>query len=145
MFQPMLLFGMALLGAHAAAGNPAEQALVALEQSWVRALEKGDAAALEAALASTFVDTDEEGHRTGRADLLGALRSGDLKFRSVKLGEMQVRVYGDAAVVTGTAVQDADYKGKPLVARVAFTDTFVKQKGRWRAVASHRSPALSGG
>lgn len=30
--------------------------------------------------------------------------------------------------------------GQQLASKVAFTDTFVKRNGKWRAVASHRSP-----
>ncbi len=56
---------------------------------------------------------------------------------------MQVHEYGNAAVVTGLGVQDGSYKDQRLVAKVVFTDTFVKQKGKWRAVASHRSAVQS--
>jgi hypothetical protein len=54
---------------------------------------------------------------------------------------MQGYVYGDAAVETGSASQAGTFKGQPLIAAIIFTDTFVRQYGKWRAVASHRSAA----
>jgi ketosteroid isomerase-like protein len=116
-------------------------ALQAIEQKWARALETGDAAALDSILASTYVDTDDEGHQTDKAALLSAVKSKDLKLTSLTVSNMKVYPYGDAAVVTGRALQKGTYKGQPLaVPVVVFTDTFVSQNGNWRAVASHRSP-----
>lgn len=54
---------------------------------------------------------------------------------------MQVHTYGAAAVVTGTGVQSGSFKGEPLTARLIFTDMFIRQNGKWQAVASHRSIA----
>jgi hypothetical protein len=56
---------------------------------------------------------------------------------------MHVHLYGDAAVVIGSAVQAGNFLGSPLATNLIFTDTFVKQNGKWRAVASHRSVAAT--
>jgi ketosteroid isomerase-like protein len=117
------------------------QALIALENKWVDALMKSDTAALDSIFADTYVDTDEHSQRTDKQGLLSVLKSGDLKMESIKLSDMQVHDYGDAAVVTGSAAQAGNFKGQALVPKITFTDTFVKQNGKWRAVASHRSPA----
>jgi ketosteroid isomerase-like protein len=115
--------------------------LIDLENKWIEALEKSDAAALDAIFADTYVDTDEMSHRSDKQAVLAVAKSGDLKIESIKLSDMQVHVYGDAAVVTGSAAQAGNFKGHPLTAKIIFTDTFVKQNGKWRAVASHRSTA----
>jgi hypothetical protein len=52
---------------------------------------------------------------------------------------LQVRTFGDIAVVTGVASQTGAYRGQALIPKIAFTDTFVLQDGKWRALASHRS------
>jgi hypothetical protein len=54
---------------------------------------------------------------------------------------MQVHLYGDAAVVVGSSLQAGSFLGGPVAAKIIFTDTFVNQGGKWRAVASHRSVA----
>jgi hypothetical protein len=73
--------------------------------------------------------------------VLSFVKSGDLKLDSIRLSDMQVHLYGDAAVVIGTATQLGSFLGGPIAARIIFTDTFIKQGGKWRAVASHRSVA----
>ncbi len=119
----------------------ARQELISLENKWVDALVKSDTAALDSILVDTYMDTDEHSHRSDKQGVLSILKSGDLKMQSIKISDMKVYVYGHAAVVIGSAVQAGNFKGQPLTAAVIFTDTFVKQNGEWRAVASHRSVA----
>jgi ketosteroid isomerase-like protein len=117
------------------------QALIALENKWVDALMKSDTAALDSIFADTYVDTDEHSQRSDKQGLLSVLKLGDLKMESIKLSDMQVHDYGDAAVVIGSASQVGNFKGQSLAPKIIFTDTFIKQNGKWRAVASHRSLA----
>jgi Domain of unknown function (DUF4440) len=139
-----VVLGLAMLGsAQTPNTKPAmdetSQALTTIERKWVGALERGDTAMLDLIFAGTYVDTDEQGHRTDKQGVLSALKSGDLKMQSINLSNVRVRSYGDAAVVTGDAAQKGTYKGKPLTSEVTFTDTFVQHNGKWKAVASHRS------
>jgi Domain of unknown function (DUF4440) len=115
------------------------QALTALENTWVDALRKADTATLESILADTYVDTDEQGQLTDKRGVLSVLKSGDLKFVSVKVSNMQVHIYANAAVVTGIGVQRGSFKGQPITPKLTFTDTFIRENGKWKAVASHRS------
>jgi len=115
------------------------EALLNLENRWVGALMKSDAATLDSIFADTYVDTDEHSHRSDKKGVLSVLKSGELKIASIKLSDMQVYDYGDAAVVTGSASQDGNFHEQPLTARIIFTDTFIRQNGKWRAAASHRS------
>ena len=117
------------------------QALINLENTWVDALMKSDVATLDSIFTDTYVDTDEHSHRSGKQGVLSVLRSGELKIESIKLSDMHVYDYGDAAVVTGSASQVGNFSEQPLAAAIIFTDTFVRQNGKWRAVASHRSAA----
>lgn len=118
------------------------QALMNLENRWVGALVKSDAAALDFIFADTYVDTDEHSHRSDKQGVLSVLKSGELKIESITLSDMRVYDYGDAAVITGSASQVGNFKGQPLTLTIIFTDTFVRQNGNWRAVASHRSAAM---
>jgi ketosteroid isomerase-like protein len=118
------------------------QALIGLENKWVDALVKSDAAALDFIFAPTYVDTDEHSQRSDKQGVLSALKSGDLHIASIKLSDLQVHVYGDAAIVIGAAAQAGNFKGQPLTPKIIFTDTFIKQDGKWKAVASHRSAVL---
>ncbi len=122
--------------------DPAAQALISLENKWVDALVKSDTAALDSIFADTYVDTDEHSQRSDKQGVLSVLKSGNLKIESIKLSGMEVHVYGDAAVVIGSAAQVGNFKGQPLTAAIIFTDTFIKRNGKWRAIASHRSASV---
>jgi len=115
------------------------QALISLEKQWVDALMKSDAASLDSIFVETYVDTDEHSHRSDKQGVLSVLKSGELQIASITLSEMKVYDYGDAAVVIGRASQVGNFKTQPLTASIVFTDTFIRQNGKWRAVASHRS------
>ena len=142
----ILLLAMAVLtpaqtkkSAPAQATAATRQSLIDLENQWVSALVKSDAASLDSIFADGYVDTDEQSHRSDKQGVLSVLKSGELNMASIRLSDMRVFVYGDAAVVIGAAAQVGNFKGQPLTAKIIFTDTFIKQNGRWRAVASHRS------
>jgi hypothetical protein len=121
------------------AASGTTQALIDVENNWVEALTKSDTVALDAIFADTYVDTAENNQRSDKQAVLAVVKSGDLKLESIKLSDMHVYDYGDAAVVTGSAAQVGNFKGQPLVAKLIFTDTFVRRNGKWKAVASHRS------
>jgi ketosteroid isomerase-like protein len=123
--------------------DSATHALIDLENKWVEALVKSDITTLDSIFGDTYVDTDEHSHRGNKEDMFSVLKSGDLKLDSIKISEMQVHVYGDAAVVIGSAAQTGSFLGSPIATNIIFTDTFVKQNGKWRAVASHRSVAAA--
>jgi ketosteroid isomerase-like protein len=97
---------------------------------------------LDSIFADTYVDTDEHSQRSDKQGVLSVLKSGELKLEFIKLSDMQVHVYGDAAVVIGSSAQAGNFKGQALAPKVIFTDTFIKRNGKWRAVASHRSAAV---
>ena len=117
-----------------------EAALRALEEKWDAASVKGDVAALGAILADTFVSTSTEGHVSTKAEMLAEIKSGDVKYESSKTDDIKVSVYGNVAVVTGRWSGKVIEKGLPVESVERFTETFIKQNGQWRCVASHSSP-----
>jgi len=82
--------------------------------------------------------SSRRGHRTppvGAADL----KSGALTLTSLVADEMKVRVYGDAAVVTGRNTLKGKYQGMDINGQIRWTDTWVKHGGRWQCAATHGS------
>lgn len=113
-------------------------ALVQAEQTWARALERADRAALDCILADEFEDAGPDGALTDRATTLTKAA----KPRPVReeLTELRPQVHGDFGYIRGLATA-TDPQGKVL-ARVRFTDVYVYRDGRWQCVAGHES-ALS--
>jgi ketosteroid isomerase-like protein len=119
--------------------SPTAQALVDLENKWNDVLLKKDAAGLGAILADDYVSTDEMGHVFDKAAVLARLKAGQRNFQTMKLSDLHVHAYGDVAVVTGVNTVTGTTDGKTTAPKVAFTDTYLKQNGTWRAIATHVS------
>jgi hypothetical protein len=118
------------------AANATERELLAVEQAWmVDAYLRHDAPALDRQLVPEFTLTFRDGRLYDRTHQLTALRSGPPEPANVayRLEGQRPRVYGDAAVVTGRFISLQD--GKPI-AESRYTNTYVRQDGRWMVVAS---------
>lgn len=100
--------------------------LLQMERDWSQAGVKKDARTMDRILADDWVSVDFHGKTITKAQAMAELKSTAAAGQSMELGDMKVRVLGDAAVVTGT-----DSSGK-----FAWMDVFMKRNGRWQAVAS---------
>jgi ketosteroid isomerase-like protein len=65
------------------------------------------------------------------------LGSGDLMHDALTLDEVKVRVYNDAALVICRLVQDATYRGTPILAQLRTTLVFVRHKVQWQLAGLH--------
>jgi len=126
------------IAAEEKAGND-EQIIKQLEQEWADALLKRDQAAIDRITSADWVLTDPKGRLIAKAQADADLKSGTVKFESIKLDELKVRVYGDTAVVHGLETRKSSYKGKDTSGQYRFTDVFVNRNGRWQAIATHVS------
>jgi len=116
-----------------------EQELIKLENDWNDALLKHNWAFLDGIMAEDYTWTDYEGTVITKGQSLASLKSGEDVFTSAVGDEFKVRVYGDAAVVSGRFTAKEMYKGKDVSGQFRTTDIFIKQAGRWRCVAGHGS------
>lgn len=98
-------------------------------------MTQADTAALERILAYDLTYTHSSGHEDSRSSLIESLKTGALKYLSIDTDEVQVRVYGKAAVVTGTCRMKVDSQGQEFNLRLRFTDIYVKRNSRWQMVA----------
>jgi len=64
------------------------------------------------------------------------IKDGTFKIESIEYTNMKVRTYGDTAIVIGHLTLKGAWDGNDVGGEYAFTDTFVKQAGKWREVAS---------
>jgi hypothetical protein len=75
------------------------------------------------------------GDRLDKAQVIADYRSGSLHFRQLTHDNVQVRVFGNTAVVTGHSTSILDYKGRLWNQPRLFTSVYVKLNGQWRLVA----------
>jgi ketosteroid isomerase-like protein len=119
----------------------AEQELIKLENGWNDATVKHDWAFFDQILADDYIGTDFDGNVGTKPEFLERLKSGESVMTSSITDDMKVRIYGNAAVVTGrTTTVNEQYKGKDISGQYRWTDMWVKDyAGRWQCVAEHVS------
>jgi ketosteroid isomerase-like protein len=116
------------------------QELENIQRRLVRAWLERDRATVEQIIAPDWISTGADGAITTRADLLRNVF--DLRAFEV-LGlttdDISVRVFGDAAVVTGRTQVKGRAATIEYASTIRFTDVFIRRHDRWQAVASHTS------
>ena len=101
---------------------------------------RGDADKIANFLTDDYTLTNSKGEITTAADDIEDARSGRVHYNVFENYDMKVRIYGGhTAIVTGKTKVKGNAQGKPIDIIVQFTDTFVKQSGRWRLAAGHVS------
>ena len=109
-----------------------EQEVLRLADTWATAELRGDTTFLESTLADDFIGIGPLGFMLTRQEWLARHQSGDLKYESFSLDEVKVRMYNDAAILTGRQVQNAAYRGNSIQGQFRTTLVFVQQQGQWR-------------
>jgi ketosteroid isomerase-like protein len=113
--------------------------IIALENSWNQAELHNDANAVELLLADDFVMTVADGYTLNKAAMLASVRDTSYRPDVLQSENMEVHLYGNTAIVTGSYIEKGKDKGKPFERRGRFTDTWMNLAGQWRCVASHFS------
>jgi ketosteroid isomerase-like protein len=97
-----------------------------------------DRATIERLIAPDWSVTHVEGQRLTRADVFRMMFESDAnQMEPSTVDEVDVRLFGDAAVVTGRTHARGSLSGVPYDMRLRFTDVFVRRPAGWQAVASH--------
>ena len=111
--------------------------VLALDNSWNRALETKDTKALDMLLADTFISIDIDGSIETKGQFLAGLKAPGYQAPSQAVTEeSRVDVYGSSAVVVGVFRTQSVSKGKTVKRRERFVDTWVNINRTWRCVAS---------
>ena len=141
--KPVLVFVIAIwLGACPATGQTSAASddgahVLALDNSWNRALEANDTKALDLLLADSFVSIDIDGSIQNKRQFLASLKEPDYRPPAHAVTEQSnVNVYGDSAVVVGIYRSQTGGKGKTTTRRERFVDTWTKISRAWKCVAS---------
>ena len=106
-----------------------------LEEARNQAILKGDAAAIERMTADDYTFVTLKGELRTKAEIVKGFSSGAFKYQSRTISDLNIRVYGDTAVVTGRSVQKGIENGKDYSGDYWFTRVYVKQNGAWMTVA----------
>jgi len=121
--------------------NKDEQALRRLEDEWLGSYLRGDKATWDRIVADDFTSTDESARFRNKAQEREVIQAPPSTIKASLTNEdLQIRIYGDSAIVTGRIVSRAQLGSQPEISfQSRFTDTLLKRRGKWQVFARHYS------
>jgi hypothetical protein len=86
-------------------------------------------------LAEDYVAITPLGQVTTKQDTVSARKSRQLRYDSIDVSDMVVRLYGDTAVVTARADVKGHQLGEDFSGPYRYTRVWVRRSGHWQAVS----------
>jgi len=122
--------------------TPLTKAVLGLEQQWEDALTKSDVAALDKLYDETLVYTHSNGKVDTKTSYLAAIKSGAVKYESMKREDIKVSLYGHTAVVTCHWAVHVLARGNKIDMDARYLHVYVEQPEGWKLVA-HESTKVA--
>ncbi len=104
------------------------------------AIVKADIAFLERVLHEDYIHLRPRGPAEDRAQYLENRKTGRVDFESLVADEIKVRVYGDAAIVTGRSIAKGKDQQGAFDDQRLWTRVFLRRDGRWQVVHYQGTP-----
>jgi ketosteroid isomerase-like protein len=113
-----------------------EKALRELEERLNKAVVDGDVATFDQLFADDFTHTSQNGRFRTRAEWMKGRVQGKSNYVSFDVEGVQIRFYGETAVVTGLSKPSwREDDGSLANGRFRFLRVWAKRGGRWQVVA----------
>ena len=123
-------------------GDPTkdDRELTQLVKDLNEAVVKADVAVLDRVLHEDYVHHRPRGMVEDRAQYLENRKARRVDFESLVPDEMEVRVYGDTAIVTGRSTAKGTDQYGTMVEQRRWTRVLVRSDGRWQFVHFQGTP-----
>jgi ketosteroid isomerase-like protein len=125
--------------AHARDAAQDEREIRRIDAAICAEFESGDANGLKQNLDVRFTLTSSRGEVTDLKQNLDEVAKREPRYEVFRNHDQNLRLYGDAAIVTGITSIKGTADSQPFSADFQFTDTYVHRNGRWVLAASHAS------
>jgi ketosteroid isomerase-like protein len=137
-----VLLGALMIAALPSAGaqGPASDAVAqirALELAQNVAIAHGDAAAMAKVTSADFAFITPRGFLLSRAQMLQGLSDGQFAYEYRQISDLNIRLYGDTAVVTGQSLHTVQQGGREWSEGYRYSRVYVRQHGAWLVVLWH--------
>jgi ketosteroid isomerase-like protein len=118
-----------------------DEAVLGVSRRWADAERDGNTSLLATLLTDDFVGVGPRGFILTKQGWLDRYSSGALRHDTFSWGDVDVRVYGDAAVAVGVTASKGSWSGQPISGRSRLTQIIVRAGGSWAIAGMHMSPA----
>lgn len=109
--------------------------IIEMERQAKEASLRRDVEFSQRTLADDYVAITPLGQVTTKQDTVSARKSAQLKYDTINVSDMVVRVYGDTAVVTARADVKGHQLGEDFSGPYRYTRVWVRRTGHWLAVS----------
>ena len=113
-----------------------ESAVLQAERDWLQAHLNCDVTALDRLMADEYAQIVTTGVVVGKAEALASYASGLRHWDEAHSDEVQVRVYGEAAVVIGRWRARGVNTGQPFDYAARYISVWVLRDDRWQMVTA---------
>jgi ketosteroid isomerase-like protein len=127
-----------------AAGQDREE-LIRVAHAWDRAMVENDADAIGSYMADDWTIIGPDARIGDKQTFLDLVRSGALTHDVMTSEHLDVRLYGDTAVVTARGVSGGTFHGRAFRETELSSSVFIRQAGQWRCVRTHLSKVEAAG
>lgn len=109
--------------------------IIEMERQAKEASLRRDADFSQKTLAEDYVAITPLGQVTTKQDTVSARKSGQLRYETINVTDMVIRIYGDTAVVTARAEVKGHQLGEDFSGPYRYTRVWVRRTGHWQAVS----------
>ena len=113
-----------------------EQHLRQIDREWNEAYPNRDIEALNRIIADDWKCIDGKGHVVYKQQLLARISANPNPFASHEFDEFDLRIFGDAAIVTGRLTGKGRNDEGDFTLEQRYTRVYVRRAGVWTAVAT---------
>ena len=111
---------------------------------WWNALLAGDETALDTLLPDDFFYYNPYGSSSTKAEIMKNLKSGLVKYNSIKDNAPLIRLHGQTAIVTGRVDIDFQSGGQPIHLPANYTAVYGWTAPHWRLLAYQSTQRAEG-
>jgi hypothetical protein len=90
---------------------------------------------LDKVLANDLTYTHSNGNKDSKQSYIQSIRDGKSKYDAIDVEELNVRVYGNTAVINGVCMIKAINNGETINTHLRYTDVYVRKGSQWQMVA----------
>jgi hypothetical protein len=132
-----LLLLLGLLALPAFAQTAEEKAVSELSRKKFNWLIRKEADSLSRALDERVQYVHSNGWVQSKKEVLDDMKSGKLVYQAVTVKESTVRIYGQAAIVTGLGSFEGINSGTAFKLEMRYTEVYVKTPEGWKLASRH--------
>lgn len=114
--------------------------ILQLEERRRAAMAAGDVASLEALSHDDLLYVHGSAAVDTKQSWIEAMRCGRTRYTDMKYDAVEVRILGDAVLLTGRAAFEVEVKGKSRTLRMRFLNLWSKTAAGWKFAAWQATP-----